>query len=672
MAHQDNVPLQALIQFLEHAPQAVAVFDTHICYLAANQNWLSGYGLGDRDIIGKSHYEIFPEIGDDWKAIHQRVLGGDIDKNDLAEFPRGDGIMDYIRWEVRPWYASEGVVGGIIMYTEVITEQVETAQKLVDSQKQNATIIESIPDLMFVFDSDGVYLDAKESPELLAPREVLIGQKITDVIPGEIGKDYLRRFREVLETGQESTLEYDLEVPVGKLSYEARIIKLDEERVLLLVRDVTERKQMSENAERLYQLERALVNVRNDSELLEVLCKDENRFGAQAASLLYIESDADNQPTMLHTAASFNVNPEAEAVTMEQSSYPLTNDALTRLWIANPNDMQAIANINTDSRVDDSTREQLTPFGLVGFVVVPMNQLGRWVGIITYSWAEEKNFTKQELNFFRSLPALVTPIADNIRLIKELESTVNELKIASRIAAENSRLKSEFLATMSHEMRTPMNAIEGFTSIMLSKMGGASYNDKTESYLQKVNSNSKRLLALINDFLDLSRIESGRLELANMPINPAQMAARWHHDFGVLAETKALKFIMDISPDVPDVLYGDEESITKIAVNLLGNAFKFTDSGSVHLTLTYQDGHLVFSVADTGIGIPPHAREYIFDEFRQVDQSSKREYGGTGLGLTIVQRLARAMGGTVTLDSDLGKGSTFTIRLPLKSDVEVV
>jgi PAS domain S-box-containing protein len=256
-------------------------------------------------------------------------------------------------------------------------------------------------------------------------------------------------------------------------------------------------------------------------------------------------------------------------------------------------------------------------------------------------------------------------ITDRMQAQTELEQAIVDLQVANRLANENARLKSEFLATMSHELRTPMNAIEGFTSVMLNRMGGAEYNDKTLRYLEKVQNNSRRLLNLINDFLDLSRIEAGRLELSSMAVSPRDMAQKWEDTTSSLAETKHLTFDVSVDETLPEFIYGDEEAISKVVINLLGNAFKFTEQGGVQLSLHHENDFLVIEVADTGIGIPPHAREYIFDEFRQVDQSSRRLFGGTGLGLAIVQKLTRQMGGTITLQSEVGVGSTFTVRIPM-------
>lgn len=247
----------------------------------------------------------------------------------------------------------------------------------------------------------------------------------------------------------------------------------------------------------------------------------------------------------------------------------------------------------------------------------------------------------------------------------ELQESRDEALSLQRLAQENSRLKSEFLSTMSHELRTPLNAIEGFTSIMLSGMG-IELSPRAEDMVKRVSSNSKRLLHLINDFLDLSRIEADRLEMIKEPISLERLTQKWQNQVGILAEEKKIDFVVTVSPDLPSMILSDEDVLSKIGINLLSNAFKFTHEGQVSLDLQRSNGDWTISVRDTGIGIPIHAREYIFDEFRQVDGSSKRLYGGTGLGLSLVQKLVRAMDGNVSLQSEVDTGSTFTVTLPLE------
>jgi signal transduction histidine kinase len=243
---------------------------------------------------------------------------------------------------------------------------------------------------------------------------------------------------------------------------------------------------------------------------------------------------------------------------------------------------------------------------------------------------------------------------------------LNELQVANAKVLEASRLKSEFLATMSHELRTPLNAVIGFSGIMLEGMAGK-IDDQAHYMVQAIYDSSNNLLRLINDVLDLSKIEAGRMELVVGPLSIPDMVTQWQSQMDVIAQQKGLPFDVEVNQAVPPTLYGDKDRIRQIVVNLLSNAFKFTESGGVRLEVGWERESLVVRVCDTGVGIPPHALQYIFDEFRQVDSSAQRQYGGTGLGLAIVRRLCLMMGGNVQVSSKLGEGSVFTVLLPLQT-----
>lgn len=260
------------------------------------------------------------------------------------------------------------------------------------------------------------------------------------------------------------------------------------------------------------------------------------------------------------------------------------------------------------------------------------------------------------------------------RIIQNLNQKVHEvdeknraLQIANAKAEELARVRGEFLATMSHELRTPLNAIIGFSDVLLMGVGGT-LNPMQTHQVQRLKDNGKRLLALINDVLDISRIEAGRIEIVSEPFALRRMIDRVVGQMHILAEQKSLTFTTEVSPDLPATLVGDEKRIEQVIVNLLSNAFKFTEVGSVTFTVRVlsADQHWVMTVTDTGIGIPPHALDLIFEPFRQVDGSSKRAYKGSGLGLAIAQQLVQSMGGQITVESALGQGSTFTVKLPLK------
>ncbi len=247
---------------------------------------------------------------------------------------------------------------------------------------------------------------------------------------------------------------------------------------------------------------------------------------------------------------------------------------------------------------------------------------------------------------------------------QEREHMIKEVQIANAKALEASRLKSEFLATMSHELRTPLNAVIGFSGILVEGMAGE-IDEIARGMITGIYDSSQNLLRLINDVLDLSKIEAGRMELVVAPLSIAELVQQWQSQMEVIADQKGLPFDVSLDPAVPTMLYGDKDRIRRIVVNLLSNAFKFTGQGQVKLEVKWETDGLVIRVCDTGVGIPPHALNYIFDEFRQADSSSQRQFGGTGLGLAIVRRLCMMMGGNIQVTSKLGEGSVFTVNLPL-------
>jgi PAS domain S-box-containing protein len=253
--------------------------------------------------------------------------------------------------------------------------------------------------------------------------------------------------------------------------------------------------------------------------------------------------------------------------------------------------------------------------------------------------------------------------------INERKEAEKERERLIRTLRETSRYKDEFLATMSHELRTPLNAMIGLLGIVLM---GNRLNDTDRNMVTRARANSERLLTLINNILDISRMEAGRLEIVPTNVDVRALALKVQSDLRVLADQKKLAFVLDINPSVPETVRIDEDALNKILVNLVGNAIKFTERGQVKLLIDLPDGVLRIAVSDTGIGIPAHQREIIFETFRQVDSSSTRAYGGSGLGLSIIRRLVAAMHGTIRLDSEVGVGSTFTVQLPTETPVSPV
>ena len=245
------------------------------------------------------------------------------------------------------------------------------------------------------------------------------------------------------------------------------------------------------------------------------------------------------------------------------------------------------------------------------------------------------------------------------RDITDLKESERELIETREQALAASRAKSEFLSSMSHEIRTTLNAILGMTELLLE----TPYNPEQRRYLNTLMDNGNALLGLTNDVLDLARVESGKLILEQVDFDLAELVDHVTETLGVRIREKELVLTARIEPDVPAALVGDPLRLRQILINLVGNATKFTERGSITLTVSRdpsgEPGRIQFSVADTGIGIAPRDLEHIFGTFAQADSSTARKYGGSGLGLSIAKRLVELMGGEINAQSELGRGSTF-------------
>lgn len=247
---------------------------------------------------------------------------------------------------------------------------------------------------------------------------------------------------------------------------------------------------------------------------------------------------------------------------------------------------------------------------------------------------------------------------------QEAEAARHQADLDRQRAEEADHAKSQFLANMSHELRTPLNAIIGYDEIMLGGMAGE-FTPKQMELLRRIQHNSRRLLSLINDVLDLSKIESGSMQVFRAPMSPRKLIVDTVEDIRSLAETKSLLLTVDLSADLPEVVMGDASRVQQILVNLLSNAIEFTDVGSVAVWAgPHGDTSWRFTVQDTGIGIPRQAQTIIFDAFRQVDSTMTRRHKGTGLGLAICKRLTEKMGGTIEVFSEAGHGAMFIVTLP--------
>ena len=262
--------------------------------------------------------------------------------------------------------------------------------------------------------------------------------------------------------------------------------------------------------------------------------------------------------------------------------------------------------------------------------------------------------------FNRMLRNLTTMQERNRGLIGDLDRKVDELARLNMALFESNRLKSDFLSTMSHELRTPLNSIIGFSEILIA---ADNMTEKQKRYAGNIMGGGQQLLALINDILELAKMEAGKMRLHLAELRPADLCGQAAAMFRPAAEKKSVELRVEVPEGTPEVRQ-DAGKLAQILHNLVSNAIKFTpEGGRVTLLASVVGDKLILAVADTGVGIAPEEQESVFDKFRQASNPLTREQGGTGLGLSIVRELAKLLDGDVTLSSDLGRGSRFTVRV---------
>jgi len=624
-----------LEQLARHIPMAVAILDREMRYLFVNDRWVSDFGLQGRSIIGYSHYDLFQEINADWKAIHQRCLQGDTHCDDQVPFTRADGSVEWLRREIVPWRTTQGDIGGLIVYTEIITDRKQAQDALKAQHNFLRQVIDLDPSFIFAKDQNGRFLLANKAlaDTYGTTPDAMVGCLDKDFNPLQSESEHFHR--DDLEVVRTRKPKFIPEEPLSNVvtgetrwyqTIKVPLLAADGQTVQLLgvATDITDRKRVQDRLKGQRNYLRQVI----DLDPSFIFAKDEDgRF------LLVNKALADH----------YGTTPEQMVGKYDEDFNPITSE--TEHFRRD------------DIEVVRTRKPKFIPEEAVSNAVTGET---RWYQTIKVPLLTDDQTVQ--------LLGIAADITERKRAQEQLQELVVHEQRARREAETATRLKDLFLANMSHELRTPLNAIIGFLREMLYSR---TLNDDNTHMAERCLANGQRLLMLINSVLDLSRLATGSLEIVPSQISLRDLATTIVEDLALQAKEKGLELKLVLDPALPETVIHDEERLIQITSNLLANAIKFTNVGTVELALRRQDDRLIIRVSDTGIGIPSSMQEIIFQDFVQLDSSSKKRYGGAGLGLSIVSNLVDLMKGRVTVESEVDQYSVFTVDIPLEIPPEL-
>jgi signal transduction histidine kinase len=365
----------------------------------------------------------------------------------------------------------------------------------------------------------------------------------------------------------------------------------------------------------------------------------------------------------LQIRASYNVRPEADVLFRSGFPQRLTRDSSYGRAISDG----AVVNI-TDYEADPPSAlalERARTLGIRSALAVPLMRKGEAVGAIAIGRQDPGGFPEAFVSLLKTFADQAVIAIENARLFREIQEKSFQLEVANRQLEVANKHKSDFLANMSHELRTPLNAIIGFSEVMIEQMFGE-LNEKQLEYQKDIHASGKHLLSLINDILDLSKIEAGRMELELSQFDLPTAVSNAVTLIRERAQRHGIALGVEVDPRLGD-FQADERKVKQILLNLLSNAVKFTpDGGRVDVSAKLDTDKVEIAVKDTGVGIAPADQASLFEEFKQFGNDRSRKAEGTGLGLALTRRLVELHGGQILVDSAVGQGSTFRVLLPVR------
>ncbi len=541
-----------------------------------------------------------------------------------------------------------------------VVEKIRAEEALSKSEAELRVLFNSMQDIIIVFNEEGRYVRiAPTNPSrLLLPPDELLGKTVADVVPQELQPVFMNAIKQCLQNSEIIQFEYPLNLGGQIIWFDANVSKLGEHEVFWVARDITERKTAEEALRRQNEYLATATEVgRLITSTLELPVLFErtvnllrSRFNYYHVSIFVLEETGFNAILKEATGAA------GEEMKRRQHSLAVGSQSVIGYVTGNGKTLvvnnTAIDPIHRANPLLPETRAE---------AAIPLQVGSRIIGALDIQAREVGAFLDADIAILETLADQIAVAIDNARSYELSQKAVSEMR-------ELDRIKSQFLANMSHELRTPLNSIIGFSRVILKGIDGP-INEQQQQDLSAIYNSGQHLLNLINDVLDLSKIEAGKMELTLDELNIADTINSVMSTAVGLIKDKPVKLLKEISVNLPTVR-ADAMRVRQVLINLVANAAKFTDEGNITIQATAHVNssgakEVLVSVKDTGPGIALEDQKKLFQAFSQIDSSPTRKSGGSGLGLSICQRLIELHNGQIGVHSAVGEGSTFYFTLPV-------
>ena len=539
-------------------------------------------------------------------------------------------------------------------------ERLEAREALAKSEADLRALFSSMQDVVLVVDRDTRYIRiAPTNPSrLFRPPEELLGKRMDELLPSETHELFHRAIDEALDSDEVVQIEYRLPIEGQEYWFLANISRLYDDQVFWVARDITERKK----AENILQRRNDYLAASSEIGRLVTSTLELNTIFTRTVNLIV-------ELFGFYFAAVYTVDETGFNARFQEATGKAGEKLKAQKYSLSVGSTSIIGRVAENGEsflIHDTAKEPLfIPNPLLretkSEVAIPLRIGSRTVGVIDIQSQKPYAFTEDDISVLQSLADQVAVAIDNARSYQLSQQLIKDLR-------EVDQLKSQFLANMSHELRTPLNSIIGFSRVILKGIDGP-ITDVQQQDLTAIYNSGQHLLGLINDILDLARIEAGKMELNFEEVQIGDMVTSVLSTAKGLVKEKPIQLAQRIPADMPTVR-GDTMRVRQILLNLISNASKFTDEGTITVEASVQKGpagrmEALINVIDSGPGISIEDQEKLFKAFSQVDGSATRKSGGSGLGLSICANLVQLHGGRINVTSEVGKGSSFWFTLPL-------